>query len=121
MGATGMSREAPRVYADPVAIARLEKVAVQLPQDARVEIELDDGSRLRGMVSMTPTVQSFFDPDGNEGLNGVARIECEADGTATGQSEYLWLDTIGNVEHLPNPTPPERSTRVPPDPNAPAT
>src|SRR5690606_17660794 len=63
MGAAGMSRDAPRVYADPVAIARLEKVAVQLPQDARVEVELDDGSRLRGMVSMTPTVQSFFDPD----------------------------------------------------------
>jgi hypothetical protein len=121
MGIACMSRDAPRVYADPVAIARLEKVAVQLPQDARVEVELDDGSRLRGMVSMTPTVQSFFDPDGNEGLNGVARIECEADGAATGQSQYLWLDTIGNVEQLPNPTPPERSTRVPPDPNAPAT
>lgn len=117
-----MSRAAPRVYADPVAIARLENVAVQLPQDARVEVELEDGSRLRGMVSMTPTVQAFYDPDGNEGLNGVARIECEAgNGRATGQSEYLWLDTIGNVEHLPNPTPPEPSTRVPPDPNAPAT
>ena len=114
-----MSRDAPRVHLDPVAIARLEQVAVQLPQDARVEVELDDGSRLRGMVSMTPTVQAFFDPDGNEGLNGVARIECESAGAATGDSQYLWLDRIGNVERLPNPTPPQASTRVPPDPNAP--
>lgn len=117
-----MSRDAPRVHVDPVAIARLEQVAVQLPQDARVEVELDDGSRLRGMVSMTPTVQAFFDPEGNEGLNAVARIECESgNGVASGDSQYLWLDRIGNVESLPNPTPPEPSTRVPPDPNAPTT
>ena len=115
-----MSRDAPRVHVDQAAIARLEQVAVQLPQDARVEVELDDGRRLRGMVSMTPTVQAFFDPDGNEGLNGVARIECEsADGVATGDSRYLWLDRIGNVASLPNPTPPEPSNRIPPDPNAP--
>ena len=115
-----MSRDAPRVHVDQAAIARLEQVAVQLPQDARVEVELDDGSRLRGMVSMTPTVQAFFGPDGNEGLNGVARIECEsADGVATGDSRYLWLDHIGNVASLPNPTPPEPSNRIPPDPNAP--
>ncbi|MDQ2702415.1 MAG: DUF3247 family protein, partial [Pseudomonadota bacterium] len=111
-----MSRDAPRVHVDPVAVARLEQVAVQLPQDTRVEVELDDGSRLRGMVSMTPTVQSFFDADGREGLNGVARIECESDaGVATGHSRYLWLDRIGSVAQLPNPTPPEPSTRIPPD------
>jgi hypothetical protein len=116
-----MSRDAPRVHVDPVAIARLEEVAVQLPQDARVEVRLDDGSRLRGMVSMTPTVQAFFDPDGREGLNGVARIECESgSGVATGDSRYLWLDRIGSVEPLPNPTPPQASTRHPVDPNAPA-
>lgn len=109
-----MSRDAPRVHVDPAAIARLEEVAVQLPQDARVEVRLDDGNRLRGMVSMTPTVQAFFDPDGREGLNGVARLECES-----GESRYLWLDRIGSVEHLPNPSPPEASTRHPPDPNAP--
>lgn len=116
-----MSRDAPRVHVDPVAIARLEEVALQLPQDTRVEVRLDDGSRLRGMVSMTPTVQAFFDPDGREGLNGVARIECESGaGVATGDSRYLWLDRIGSVESLPNPTPPQASTRHPVDPNAPA-
>lgn len=117
-----MSRSAPRVHTEPVAIARLQQVAMQLPQDARVHIELEDGSRLRGMVSMTPAVQVFFDPDGREGHNGVARIECEADsGVPSGDIRDLWLDTIIDVEPLPNPTPPEASTRIPPDPNAPAT
>lgn len=116
-----MSREAPRVHLDPAAIARLEEVALQLPQDARVEVRLDDGSALRGMVSMMPTVQAFYDPEGREGLNGVARIECESSpGIASGDSRYLWLDRIGSVASLPNPTPPEPSTRHPPDPNAPS-
>jgi hypothetical protein len=110
-----MSRDAPRVHADPAAIARLEAVAMQLPQDMRVEVRLDDGDRVRGMVSMTPTVQAFFDPDGREGMNGVARIECES-----GENRYLWLDRIDTVERLPNPSPPEASTRHPVDPNAPS-
>jgi hypothetical protein len=112
-----MSREAPRVHVDPAAIARLEGVAMQLPQDTRVEVRLEDGSRLRGIVTMTPTVQSFFDPDGVEGLNAVARIEREAGGNG-----YVWVDRITSVERLPNPTPPEPSSRLhPPDPNAPST
>jgi hypothetical protein len=109
------------VYLEPAEIARLEAVALQLPQDARVEVVLDDGSALRGMVSMMPTVQAFYDPEGREGLNGVARIECESGGVASGDSLYLWLDRIDSVATLPNPTPPEPSTRHhPPDPNAPS-
>lgn len=110
------------MHVDPAALARLEAVALLLPQDSRVEIGLDDGSRLRGMVSMTPTVQAFFDPEGREGMNAVARIECESgdSATASGDSRYLWLDCVESVESLPNPTPPERSTRHPVDPNAPA-
>lgn len=110
-----MSREAPRVHVDPAAIARLEDVALQLPQDSRVELRLDDGTTLRGIVTMTPTIQAFYDPDGNEGLNAVARIEREEGGNG-----YLWLDRVASVQHLPNPTPPQPSTRRhPPDPNAP--
>jgi hypothetical protein len=118
-----MSRDAPRVHVDPAAIARLEEVALQLPQDTRVEVTLDDGSRVRGMVSMTPTVQAFFDHDGREGMNAVARIECESDDSGGGDSDsrYLWLDRIDRVERLSNPTPPEPSIRRHPvDPNAPA-
>lgn len=111
-----MSREAPRVHVDPAAIAWLEAVSTQLQQDSRVEVRLDDGSALRGIVTMTPTIQAFYDPDGNEGLNAVARIERESGGNG-----YLWVDRIATVERLPNPTPPQPSSRThPPDPNAPS-
>jgi hypothetical protein len=111
-----MSREAPRVHVDPAAIARLEDLSTQLQQDSRVEVRLDDGSMLRGIVTMTPSIQSFYDPDGNEGLNAVARIEREAGGNG-----YLWVDRIATVERLPNPAPPQPSSRIhPPDPNAPS-
>ena len=111
-----MSREAPRVYVDPAAIARLEALALQLPQDSRVEIRLDDGSTLRGIVTTTPTMQVFYDADGNEGVNAFARVESEPQGNA-----WLWLDRVMHVERLPNPTPPEPSARIhPTDPNAPS-
>lgn len=112
-----MSRDAPRIHVGPAAIARLEGIAAQLPQDSRVEVRMDDGSVVRGIVTATPTVQTFFDPDGNEGLNAAARIEDESGGNG-----YLWVDRISSVERLPNPTPPQPSSRThPPDPNAPAT
>ena len=79
-------------------------------------VRMDDGSTMRGIVTMTPTVQTFYDPDGNEGLNAVARIERESGGNG-----YLWVDLVSAVERLPNPTPPQPSNRIhPPDPNAPA-
>jgi hypothetical protein len=117
-----MSRDAPRVHDDAMVISRLEQLALQLPQDARVEVQLDDGTALRGMVSMTPTVQAFYDAAGREGLNAVARIESFLDdGRAhEGGDHYLWLDRVRNVRRLPNPSPPEPSMRTHPrDVNAP--
>jgi hypothetical protein len=112
-----VSRVAPRIHVDPAAIARLEGIAAQLRQDSRVEIRLDDGNVVRGIVTATPTMQTFYDAAGNEGLNATARIEDEAGGNG-----YLWVDRISSVERLPNPTPPQPSTRThPADPNAPAT
>ena len=112
-----MSRAAPRVHADQAVIERMEAVATRLAQDMRVALRTDRGEWFRGMVSMTPTVQTFFEGDGNEGLNGVARIELENDGG----DQYLWLDEIAYVEQLPNPSPPQASDgHQPRDPNAPA-
>jgi len=112
-----VSRIASRVYSDAADLARLEALALQLPQDSRVAIVLDDGSIVQGIVTTTPTLQVFFDPQDNEGLNGVVRIE----GFPTGSGDhYLWLDRIQSVTPLPNPSPPEASRRIhPPDPNAP--
>ncbi len=104
-----MSRSAPRVHAEQAVIARMEQIARQLPQDSRVELRTDRGECFRGMVSATPTVQSFYDGNGREGLNGVVRLEAFLDdGRAhQGGQHYLWLDEIEHVERLPNPSPPE--------------
>ena len=114
-----MSRIADRVYSDAADLARFEAIALQLPQDARVAIVLVDGSIVQGIVTATPTLQMFFDPQGNEGLNGVVRVEGFPAGTG---DHYLWLDRIQAATRLPNPSPPETSHRVHPvDPNAPTT
>jgi len=110
-----MSRTAPRVHADKAVIDRMEALCDRLEQDARVAVQTDRGEWVRGIVSPQPTVQTFFDGDGREGLNGVVKIE-----TGDGRDVYLWLDEVAFVEQLPNPAPPEASTRTdPPDPNAP--
>jgi hypothetical protein len=117
-----MSRDAPRVHVAAAAIARLEAIALQLPQDAQVRLRLDDGRELRGMVGTTPTIQAFYDGDGREGMNAVVRIESFLDDGRPrgGGNHYLWLDRIDAVERLPNPSPPEPTSRIhPADPNAP--
>ena len=127
-----MARVAPRVYLAAAEIARLESIATQLPQDACVRVSLEDGRQLAGMVSATPTVQSFFDPRGIEGMNALLRLDACFDDVdfeaASGEPPRahppgihdLWLDAIQAVTPLPNPSPAETSTRRhPPDPNAP--
>jgi len=117
-----MTRVAPHVHIDNAEIAQLEALALRLPQDQRVQVRLDDGRELTGIVSQTPTIQTFYDPDGQEGLNAIVRIEAFLDDGRPheGGEHYIWLDHIEDVMPLPNPSPPESSTRVaPPDPNAP--
>jgi uncharacterized protein DUF3247 len=119
-----MARVAPRVYVHAVDVARLEHLVEQLPQSRRVDLLLEDGSRLRGIVEMRPGVQAFFDPQGREGMNALLRLEAFLDDGRghDGGVRNLWLDEIREVTRLPNPSPPEPSTRTaPPDPNAPAT
>jgi hypothetical protein len=127
-----MARVAPRVYLAAGDIARLESIATQLPQDACVQVSLEDGRQLAGMVSATPTVQAFFDPRGVEGMNALLRLDACFDDAGfddAGMDETrlhpagihdVWLDEIAAIARLPNPSPPETSTRRhPPDPNAP--
>jgi hypothetical protein len=138
-----MARVAPRVYVDAADIAQLEAIAVQLPQDERVQVSMEDGRQIAGMVSATPTVQAFFDPRGREGMNALLRLDACFDDARFEEGSFeeasvegvrreearahpdgihdLWLDEISAVARLPNPSPPETSTRLhPPDPNAPA-
>lgn len=92
-----MSRVAERVYTDDADIARLEALVLQLGDEARVELLLVDGSTVTGAVAVRPTVQTFLDPQGEEGINGVVRIDDAADPS---RLHWIWLDTIREVRPL---------------------
>ncbi len=89
-----MGQFAECIYTDQADIALLEARAAQLPDEAKVELVLIDGSKLQGVVSVRPTVQMFRDNDGDEGINGIVRIDDAAD---PAQAHYLWLDEILEV------------------------
>ena len=117
-----MTRLAPQVHVDPAAIARMEALALQLSQNERVQLRLDDGRALVGTVTQMPTMQAFYDADGREGLNGVLDLDADLDdGRPHDRARYrIWLDEIDAVMRVPDPSPPESSRRIgPPDPNAP--
>ena len=89
-----MGRFADCVYTDRADIALLESRAEQLPDEAKVELVLIDGSKLEGIVSTRPVVQMFEDGDGEEGANAQVRIDDARDPELI---HYLWLDEILEV------------------------
>lgn len=92
-----MTQTADRVCTTDEDIARLERLVTRLPDQARVELVLDDGSTLTGAVAVRPTVQAFVDPQGQEGINGLLRIDDAADPS---QLHWIWLDRIREVRRL---------------------
>ncbi|HSM10023.1 MAG TPA: DUF3247 family protein [Lysobacter sp.] len=97
-----MTRNANRVHTDPETIARLEALIAALPNGARVALQLDDGSQLRGIVAARPILQLFYGPGGNEGSNAVVRLEPLDDGASgvAAAPRDLWLDTITGIRDL---------------------
>ncbi|AWH24089.1 DUF3247 family protein [Stenotrophomonas sp. YAU14D1_LEIMI4_1] len=93
-----MSRIAPRIHTDPAQIARLESLLPQLEGETQVELTLQDGRRLLGTVAVRPTVQQFRNDAGDEGTNGLLRLD---DYDAPVQQHYVWLDEIASVRRLP--------------------
>ncbi|HAI47588.1 MAG TPA: DUF3247 domain-containing protein [Stenotrophomonas sp.] len=93
-----MSRYAPYVHTDPAAIAALEALLPQLHGQARVEVTLDDGSRVLGTVAVQPTVQQYRNAEENEGSNGQLRLD---DLDTPVQQHLIWLDRIAAVRQLP--------------------
>ncbi|MDG2525204.1 DUF3247 family protein [Stenotrophomonas sp. HITSZ_GD] len=93
-----MAKYAEHVYTDQAQIAALEAWVRQLPDEARVQLTLDDGSRLLGTVAVRPTVQSFRDESENEGVNGLLRLD---DLDSPAQQHLVWLDSIREVRPLP--------------------
>ncbi len=92
--AAAMGKFADCVYTDQADIALLESRATQLPDEAKVELVLIDGSKLEGVVSTRPVVQVFLDGEGEEGVNAQVRIDDARDPEL---SHYLWLDEILEV------------------------
>ena len=93
-----MGRYAEHVYTDQRDIARLEALTLQLPDEAEVELTLQDGRVLTGIVSTRPVVQQFLGQDENsEGANGVLRLD---DPAHSERVHLLWLDEIRSVRRL---------------------
>lgn len=91
-----MTRRAARVHADPDRIKRLATLCACLDQEERVSMVLDDGRRITGVVLARPSLQTFLDADGNEGLNAVVKLD-DVDGSGCPRS--YWLDTVVDVRH----------------------
>lgn len=89
-----MTQLANRVYNDSAEIANLEILVARLPSEARVRLHLRDGRQLEATVPERPTVQVFEDIRGNQGMNGVLRVEIDD------TPHYLWLDEIDKVDLL---------------------
>lgn len=91
-----MGRIAERVHTDQREIERIEALAAELPDEAIVELEMDDGRSIAGVVSVRPTVQVFRDAHDNEGINALVRID---DATDQAQAHYVWVDRIVRIRH----------------------
>ncbi len=93
-----MSRTAPTVYTHADDIERLKALLPQLPDEARVEVTLKDGTRVLGTVAVRPTVQQYRDAEENEGSNGELRLD---DLDTPVQQHHVWLDQIAAIRELP--------------------
>lgn len=92
-----MGRQAERVYTDQPTIARFNALVEHLQNGARVRLQLTDGSQCEGVVTVRPTIQQFYDGDGNEGINGVVHLEHLG---VSDWQRYVWFDQIASIEHL---------------------
>jgi hypothetical protein len=97
-----MGRQAEHVYTAQADIQRFEHLVEHLQNGARVRLRLIDGSACEGVVSVRPTVQQFFDGNGNEGSNGVVHLEHLG---VSPWIRFVWFDEIASIEHLDSDAP----------------
>ncbi|MBS7457009.1 DUF3247 family protein [Coralloluteibacterium stylophorae] len=102
-----MAQFAKNVYTDAATIEKIETWIRELPQSARVEVTLADGSSHVGTVAARPMIQVFKNVDGDEGSNAVVRLEDPMD---SHNDAFLWLDEIVRIDRvLPGPLDPGAS------------
>jgi len=87
-----MGKLADQIYTRSSDIARLERMVEALPSTVRVRLTLSDGQVVTGCVTERPNVQVFEDVHGQEGINGLLRLD--------NPKHYLWLGDIEKVERL---------------------
>jgi hypothetical protein len=95
-------RNANRVYTARADIEDLQAKIAALPNGAHVELELEDGERLVGIVAGRPMPQQFFDFEGKEGTNATVRLERPAldHPMHTPAPRDVWLDRIVAIRRL---------------------
>ena len=83
-----------RVHTRQEDIALIESRITQLPDEAIVEITLADGSKLKGLVTTRPSLQTFRDAQGQVGVNALLRLD---DLQQPGHSHQIWLDQVRHI------------------------
>ncbi|MET0717028.1 MAG: DUF3247 family protein [Pseudoxanthomonas sp.] len=92
-----MTKIVERVHTDQAEIALIEARIARLDDESIVELTLSDGSKLKGVVTVRPTVQTFRDADGTEGINSLLRLE---DLDQPGKTHQVWLDQVTEIFHM---------------------
>ncbi|MEG3192446.1 DUF3247 family protein [Lysobacter sp. D1-1-M9] len=96
-----MTQDAERILTEPAEIDRLKALIAALPNGARVELQFEDGRRLRAIVSVRPTLQVFRDAAGGEGVNSLVRVEEPAlEAPESAAVHDIWLDQVRHVIQL---------------------
>lgn len=93
-----MARYAPHVYSDQARISALEHLITQLRGEARVQLVLEDDTRVTGTVSVQPTLQQFHDHNEQPGVNAMVRLD---DLGRPAQQHLVWLDSVREINQLP--------------------
>jgi hypothetical protein len=87
-----MAQRAPRIHTDASEIERLKHLQSQFDAAMVVELHLVSGAVVTGTAPEPPNIQQFLDEEGNEGTNGLLRLD-----TGDGQIHLLWLDELERV------------------------
>lgn len=90
-----MTKLIARVHTDQKTIERLKALQVELDGEMAAELHLVDGRVLRGVLPERPSVMQFVDASGQEGTNGILRLDA-----ADGEIHLLLLDEVDRVVRL---------------------
>ena len=92
-----MTKIIERVHTDQHEIALIESRIAELDDESIVEISLADGRKLKGVVTVRPSVQTFRDAQGREGVNALLRLDNQ---DQPGRSHQVWLDQVTGIFRL---------------------